>query len=686
MRIGGVLKLAELTSESTTPSTRIRQFHNVSTPQLVSSAPEAPYPADLHCTHREGRIMWRLGVSRNALYRTEILAAAWHVSLSEAVLGEGHISPQEYCLTLARECGIRALPGVNSTVLDASSPDAPPWRLLMSGKPHPMRNAGVPVVAFNVQRLSASAILNIAQAMPGKHPALRLMTRQTLIDAIIRCRGAALLRSATWGLRRTHPKQCAADGLKASQLVAVAGFVGCFAGGALISFRDTMTLLSAMLSFVFLMSVILRMMAAGQLLRRSWERMQGKPAAATPDAQLPIYTVLVPIFRETAVLPDLIAALRSLDYPAPKLDIKLILEETDEETVSAVRAMSLPANFDIIVVPDGQPRTKPKACNFALQFATGEYAVIYDAEDRPEPDQLRKAVAAFRRAPPEVVCLQAKLNFYNASENWLSKQFTIEYTSLFWGILPALDMLRLPIPLGGTSNHFRIRALRELGAWDAFNVTEDADLGMRIYRAGYRCKVLDSVTYEEAACQFGNWLRQRTRWLKGWMQTYAVHMREPGVLYRELGRGGFLAFQGLFAAVLISALAHPLFYILLIYDALHGSLLRQAESLLGWQFWTIAVFNLVAGYGVAAVLGVVALKMRGIVGLIPQITLIPVYWLLISFAAYRAAFQFVTKPFHWEKTEHGLSRMGHCTKNAAHRAIGAPSGARFPCRARSGTA
>jgi len=486
---------------------------------------------------------------------------------------------------------------------------------------------------------------------------MALLRRQNLIDLFIRQRGRALLRAATWRLRRLRPDQSAADGVALWQMLYLLAFAGLVAGAALISFRDTMTLLSAMLSLVFLVTVLLRLIAAVQLAGRAW--LFGRRAAppGVADADLPRYTILVPLFREAEVLPQLVANLRALDYPATKLDIKLILESVDEETIAAARAMTLPANFDIITVPDGQPRTKPKACNFALEFATGDFAVIYDAEDRPEPDQLRKAAAMFAKAPRDIVCLQAKLNFDNATENWLAKQFTIEYTSLFWGILPALDMLRLPIPLGGTSNHFRMNALRDLGAWDAFNVTEDADLGMRIYRAGYRCKVLDSTTWEEAACQPGNWLRQRTRWLKGWMQTYAVHMRKPERLRGELGATGFWAFQGLFAAVVIATLAHPLFYILLAYDAAHGGFMRQAESLLGLHFWVIATFNLVAGYGAAIVLGVVSLRARGVADLLPQILLIPVYWLCISVAAYRALYQLIANPFYWEKTQHGISRV-----------------------------
>ena len=321
------------------------------------------------------------------------------------------------------------------------------------------------------------------------------------------------------------------------------------------------------------------------------------------------------------------------------------------------RRSHLPPHFEILVVPDGAPRTKPRALNYALQFATGDYLVIYDAEDRPDPDQLRKAAGRFRDAPREVVCLQARLTFDNASENWLSKQFTIEYASLFAGILPMLDAARLPLPLGGTSNHFRTSTLRKIGAWDPHNVTEDADLGIRLYRRGFRAEVLDSTTYEEAACQPGNWLRQRTRWLKGWVQTYGVHMRQPFRLARELGLGGFLAFQGHFAGIIISALVHPFSYALILHDAASGLIFQPPETTFGHQLWVIAVFNLIAGYAASLALGYFALRGNRVRRLVPQLIFIPVYWILISAAAYRAVYQLIKAPHYWEKTEHGLTRV-----------------------------
>jgi cellulose synthase/poly-beta-1,6-N-acetylglucosamine synthase-like glycosyltransferase len=226
-----------------------------------------------------------------------------------------------------------------------------------------------------------------------------------------------------------------------------------------------------------------------------------------------------------------------------------------------------------------------------------------------------------------------------------------------------LDKLRLPMPLGGTSNHFRADILRKLGGWDAYNVTEDADLGMRIYRAGLRAEVLDSITYEEAACQPGNWLGQRTRWLKGWMQTYCVHMRQPLRLLRELGWPGFLSFQGHFAGIIVAALVHPWSYVVIINEAASGSLFDRPETLFGQHILALAFFNLVAGYAASLALGFFVLQGRRTRMLMPQLIFIPFYWLLISAAAYRALYQLATRPHYWEKTEHGVSKIKRGTES-----------------------
>ena len=353
------------------------------------------------------------------------------------------------------------------------------------------------------------------------------------------------------------------------------------------------------------------------------------------------------------MLPSLVQALSRLDWPAAKLDIKLILEAVDRATVAAAATLALPGNVEIVVVPDFGPRTKPKALNYALPLARGEYLVIYDAEDRPERDQLRRAFDAFSSGPPNLATVQARLNIYNPEASWLTRQFTLEYSALFDGLLPTLDRLELPIPLGGTSNHFRVAALKWLMAWDPFNVTEDADLGTRLARSGYRCQVIASTTYEEAPQRFMSWLRQRTRWLKGFVQTWLVHMRAPGRLWRDLGPRGFFAFQVMIGGTVLSALVHPWFYVLLATELAGGRLLSLPASVFGVPFWTVAWFDLAAGYLAAMTLALLAARRRGLFRLSWHVLLMPLYWLLISAAAYRALWQFVTAPFKWEKTEHG---------------------------------
>jgi len=295
----------------------------------------------------------------------------------------------------------------------------------------------------------------------------------------------------------------------------------------------------------------------------------GRPPAAqqgqeVPGEMLPVYTILVPLYREANVLPRLVRELRQLNYPSQKLDIKLIVEAHDTETAAVAAGLAGDGPFEILRVPDGWPRTKPRACNYALLFARGEFTVIYDAEDRPERDQLRKAVAKFRNSNADLACLQARLSFYNANEGWIPRLFTLDYMIWFCSLLPGLDRFGVPMPLGGTSNHFRTSVLRELGGWDPYNVTEDADLGIRIAQLGNRVSMLDSTTFEEAPTTFRAWHRQRARWLKGYMQTWLVHTRDPFALWRRVGPRGFLAFHLFVGGSILTALANPFLWLVFV--------------------------------------------------------------------------------------------------------------------------
>ena len=245
----------------------------------------------------------------------------------------------------------------------------------------------------------------------------------------------------------------------------------------------------------------------------------------------PLYTILCPLYKEAAIVPQFLIAMNKLDYPKERLQILLLVEESDKQTQRAIQQLAPPSHFQVVIVPDGQPRTKPRACNYGLMQATGQYVVIYDAEDIPDPLQLKKAVLTFANHGSKLACVQAQLNFYNASQNLLTRLFTIEYTMWFDIMLPALWRGKLSLPLGGTSNHFQTTILRGLGGWDAFNVTEDCDLGMRLTQYNLKTAIVESTTYEEANSQFGNWVRQRSRWIKGYMQTYLVYMRNPREMF-----------------------------------------------------------------------------------------------------------------------------------------------------------
>ncbi|MGY1631722.1 glycosyltransferase [Geodermatophilus sp. SYSU D01186] len=382
------------------------------------------------------------------------------------------------------------------------------------------------------------------------------------------------------------------------------------------------------------------------------EQVTDAEVAALEDTDLPRYTILVPVYREAGIVGLLMRNLAALDYPREKLEILLLLEEDDPETLSAALAAAPPDLVRIVVVPHSLPKTKPRACNVGLAFARGEFVVIYDAEDRPDPDQLKKSLIAFRKGGEDLVCVQAALNYFNARENLLTRMFTLEYSSWFDYTLAGLDKLRLPIPLGGTSNHFRTDLLRRLGGWDPYNVTEDADLGIRASARGHRVAVVNSTTYEEANMAVGNWIRQRSRWIKGYMQTVLVHTRHPVTLVRTVGLRQTAGFALLIGGTPLMFLATPWLYALFLADLLLPGVI--VPDLPEW-LTLVSLTNLLFGNGVIIYLSLLAGFKRRSYGLVPFALLSPLYWLLHSIASYKAAWQLVTKPFYWEKTQHGLS-------------------------------
>lgn len=468
--------------------------------------------------------------------------------------------------------------------------------------------------------------------------------------AVRRIWGRRILARATHGLAATRPQFSARKRLTLAQGAMLLILALCL---GLISAYLPLSVLwvaaSAALGLFFLSVIALRLCCLLPV-----PAARGRSLEELGDAELPVYSVLVPVFRETSVLPQLLRGLSGLNYPREKLEIKIIVEEFDTNLRRALEKFDLPSHIETIVVPQGQPQTKPRALNYALQFCHGSLLTIYDAEDVPEPNQLREVAREFSSADDRLACLQAQLTAYNPNENWLSRQFTAEYATLFGLILPALAARRLPLTLGGTSNHFRTHILRNIGGWDAHNVTEDADLGLRLARLGFRTGVVQSLTYEEANTQLGNWLSQRARWLKGFMQTWLVHMRHPLRTVRELGPSGFWILQALTAGIFFSALFHPFLLAL----SLWAFVVNPPHASAATMF--LAGLNLevfVLGYGVAMLAGAKALRRRGLKGWWFTIATMPIYWLLMSIAAWMALWQFIFTPFRWNKTEHGLSKL-----------------------------
>ncbi len=380
------------------------------------------------------------------------------------------------------------------------------------------------------------------------------------------------------------------------------------------------------------------------------------PKERQPDRDLPVYTVIVPLFREARVLPQLVRNIDALDYPPAKLDIRLMLEAGDRDTIAAVAGLDLPARYVMMVLPDGHPRTKPRALNAGLEDARGEFLVVYDAEDRPDPGQLRDALHGFSEGPGYVACLQARLAIDHAGETWMTRMFALEYAALFHVVKPGLAALGLPIPLGGTSNHFRVAALRRAGGWDSWNVTEDIDLGFRLARFGLAVRSLDSDTYEEAPLTLGRWLPQRSRWLKGWMVTLMVHGRAPHRLFRDLGCRDGLSVAVSLLGTIASCLVGPPLLAWILVEACLGTLFRPDSAL--WVVLVAGSAALLAGGVLAAAWPIVlGLKRLGRLDLAIWIVTLPVYLLLVSAACWRALFELWRDPQGWNKTEHGLARM-----------------------------
>ncbi|MEJ8473371.1 glycosyltransferase family 2 protein [Roseibium algae] len=465
---------------------------------------------------------------------------------------------------------------------------------------------------------------------------------------------STVLNAPSGDLESRFPEFSAKARFSKTQLGTLVGVAAAFLVGFLVPKDFLFYSLSSLFSLACALAGIARWTSA-----KSTERDQMDlilPVAfQAPEIRWPTYTVLVPLYREAASVSDLVQGLRQIDYPTDKLDIKFLLECDDLETRKAFRG-NLDDHMEVVIVPEGFPRTKPRALAYGLENAAGEFITVYDAEDRPQPDQLKKAALFFTLGPENLACLQARLAIDNADESFFTRQYALEYACLFDQVLPWFYQQEWPFPLGGTSNHFRRAVLDSIGGWDKYNVTEDADLGIRLARFGYLCGVFPSTTYEEAPISFKAWLHQRSRWYKGWLQTLCVHLREPARTLREVGATRFAVLTAMIGGSFVMMASHP-FIVLAFLGYISGLLaFPNSDNFARDIFLALCLCGAVLGYVGAAMAMIRAGRRRNYRPNIADLILLPAYWLCGSVAFYRSVWEFFMQPYVWNKTEHGVSQ------------------------------
>ncbi|GMU41740.1 MAG: hypothetical protein AMXMBFR23_26060 [Chloroflexota bacterium] len=594
-------------------------------------------------------------ITREDLERALELTARTGIRLGEALISLGLVSEDQLSEQLANQVGIPFI-GIRGAELNRAVGSLLPEEMMR-------RFQVVPIAQTSDGRVTV-AIADPADQRARDEVTRHLdgnvefvgTTRSDVRDALERLFHEQYLDFSASELIRRSPSESAYRVLSTGQKFFFIGLVIFLVATLWLFPIGTLTVLIAISTFFYLAFSTYKFYLIYRALSHTLEvPVTPEDLAALDDRELPVYTILVPLYKESEILPALVAGLSRLDYPLEKLDVKLLLEEDDTETIRVARASNLPSFFDITIVPHGQPKGKPKACNYGLLHAHGEYVVIFDAEDIPEPDQLKKVLVAFRRSADHVVCVQAKLNYFNRNQNALTKWFTTEYSTWFDLFLPGLDAAGAPIPLGGTSNHFRIDALRRVGGWDPFNVTEDADLGLRIFKMGGATVVVDSTTFEEANSVVDNWIRQRSRWVKGYIQTYLVHMRNPLLLWRQLGPAGFLSFQLVIGGTFFGFLLNPLLWGLTgIWFITKWGVIQE---IFPTPIYYMGSVSLYVGNFAFAYMNVAGCLRRRYYSLVKWALLSPVYWVLMSIAAWKGFLQLFYRPFYWEKTVHGLSNV-----------------------------
>jgi len=614
--------------------------------QAISPSADASLPDEIAFLAGEGfPLLW--------LHEAASAARRKGLSSAEVLVDRGMIARDDYERRLAASLGAsweRAGPSPDQLGIVLPDPnDELRVPAVMAGA-----NGGS-TLFISPQESGYGRVAGLWRDMPGAFARAVFTSRRALRRAVFERARIAHAERATRRLAEDLPQFSASRRLSAMQAVWLALSVAAIAALAI---RDPARLqlgAAIVFSLFYLGIVLLRLLMivrAGEV--AIFPEPGFRPRQVEPE-DFPVYSILAPLRNEAGQVADLISALDRLDWPATRREVFLICEEDDAATPAALRAIALPEGFELVICPPGRPRTKPKALQYALTLCSGEFVAIYDAEDRPDPMQLREAWETFSRDDPRLVCVQAPLLIDNAGQNWLTRMFAIEYLTQFLGTLAVLEHYGAPLPLGGTSNHFRTAHLRAAGGWDPYNVTEDADLGIRLARLGYRCGTISSPTWEEAPPVLRVWHGQRSRWLKGWLQTILVHSRNPLRTAAQLGLQGTLFLHLILTAIVVSMLIHPVFLVYVGWQT--AQLAAGVPGAIGDPLvYGLAIFNLAGGYTTYGYFAYgIMRETRDPPSALWLLTL-PLYWLLISSAGWRALGQLLLRPFCWEKTPHGLAK------------------------------
>ena len=583
---------------------------------------------------REARFFLDCGIGKPHVQAALGAARANATTVENELLAKGLIDPELYYRWLASELGLSFIDQIDpAEVVRPPSIDTllhrnGPIRLWRDGRQ-------LTVIVPEARRLETEKAR--LAATPTLRGDLAVASPTTIRKAVWQAGADDRVRQTTFQLDQDHRHASARQVLTGAQGFVLALMLCFCVAGILLRPGTALLVAHVVLTLFFCGGILLRLVALATSALKPAPRLSRPPEGRPP----PVYTVLIALLDEAEMVPAIVSRIDALDWPKSRLDIKYICETGDMATIAALEAQALGPESEIVMVPDFGPRTKPKALQYALKGARGSLVAIYDAEDKSAPGQLLEAAARFAQEDERLACLQAPLVIANMRSNWLSGLFALEYSGHFRVLIPFLARAGMPIPLGGTSNHFRRTALEAVGGWDPHNVTEDADLGLRLYAHGYRTETIARATVEAAPVALDAWTRQRTRWLKGWAQTWLVIMRRPLKTCRSLGVGGFAIFQLMIAGMLVSTLAHPLMLVFvgqaLIW--LTSSAAPPVTPLNITLMW-LDLFNIIGSY-----LAFAAMGWRGFSGYERRrlksrwLWMTPAYWLLMSFAGWRALAQ-----------------------------------------------